>query len=348
MNNYITAELIMKRFNENGIKYSRIELSSGWFVIVCEYGGHIFGPFDSNKSDSIFWASRAFEDADEFAKMIADRDWNLGGDRFWLEPELPFFIENREDFFGSYMVQESLDPGTYSMEEIDYGIKMSQSLKLKSFEKNSCLKEVYMQREIAPVKNPFVYKDLSHVDAFAFKERLKIEDKGGAENIYLEPWILTQVNPCGKLIIPHVGNELDVVNYYEDIPESMIINGERYTWVDVTGNIRYKLGFKALQITGRSGFIGKMKDGRTYLIVKSFFNNPSNVYSGAPNSNENQYGCSLFVYNDSGSQGGFAEYETCGTTISGDTGLKCAEDEIYYYFFVGDEEVINKIAKKLL
>lgn len=94
--------------------------------------------------------------------------------------------------------------------------------------------------------------------------------------------------------------------------------------------------------------MGKLTDERSYLFIRSYYNDPSSIYCCDPYDKPGQNGCSLFLYNDSGSLGGFAEFENTGVTFSGDTGKKQSIDAVSYYFYVGEEVRLKKIAKLLL
>ena len=58
----------------------------------------------------------------------------------------------------------------------------------------------------------------------------------------------TQVNPSGTLIVPTT-SKAEYIDYYEKTPSDMIKVSDKYTSIDVTGDLRYKVGFKACQLT---------------------------------------------------------------------------------------------------
>jgi hypothetical protein len=209
-----------------------------------------------------------------------------------------------------------------------------------------------MERAIRKAKNPLLPLSglntlMEHSTYFGFSQTITIQDTSEDRSLYLEPWILTQVNPVGSLIVP-LTEKTEYVNYYEPIDKNLIETKNNRMIITVTGDVRYKLGFKSTVLTGRSAYLGTLDKELGYLFIRNYFNNPSNVYCAAPNANPEQYGCSLFLYNDPGSQGGFSEFENCGTTISGDTGLSRSVDEVYYYFFIGTEKNLLAIADVLL
>ena len=353
MNNFITLNQVKKRLHEKQLRYETLELQDGWSVIACEYGGRVFGPFKGDESESIFWMSDVFKTEQAFDELISKRHWNIGGDRFWVAPELPFFVKEKKDFFGTYTVQGALDPGDFSIVKSGDSVKLAQNVKIEAYETAGRQKSFAMERTIKQARNPLLSAESTKalsgtVDYFGFVQEALIRDTGKDRSLYLESWLLTQINPKGKLIVPFSGTDVEYTDYYEPISEKLFSVKANRAYVDVTGDERYKLGFKATNVTGRAGYLGELTDGTCYLFVRNYFNNPSNIYCAAPFFAPEQYGCSLYLYNDPGSQGGFAEFENSGTTISGDTGISSATDSIYYYFFVGAKKDLIKIADMIL
>lgn len=350
MNNKVTYNCVIQRLNESNVPHTTINLGQNWKIVVSQYGGRVFGPFNGDNGESLLWMSDVWHSRETFKEFIESRSWNIGGDRFWIEPELPFYAEKREDFFNTYIVQGTIDPGNYVMTENNNVVTLEQDVAAKTFELPTEDRSFRMRRTIQGVCNPFAQKakELGICGCFGFAQTVEIEDLDDASPTYLEAWLLSQINPCGEMIVPFTGNKTDFLNYYEPIPEDMIRREGNKLFIKVTGDIRYKLGFNALNTTGRSAYIGSFTDGTAYLFVRNFYNNPSSVYCGAPYSAPEVYGHPLYLYNDPGSQGGFAEFENCGTTIGGDTKLRKSLDKVYYYFFTGKREELLNLANEIL
>ena len=325
-------------------------MGSNWKIIVSEYGGRIFGPFKDEDGESMLWMSDAWNNEESFADFIKSRQWNIGGDRLWIQPELPFFTTKKADFFDTYIVQGAIDPGSYTIKENDKAVTLEQKVCAKTFELSINSRSFLMRRTVQAISNPFseTAKKLGINDFASFTQTVEIEDLDKTAPTYLEAWLLSQINPQGELIVPFTGKSPDFLNYYEDIPLNMIRIEENKAFIKITGDIRYKLGFKSLNTTGRSAYIGSFTNGTSYLFVRDFRNDPSSVYCGAPYYDSEIYGYPLFVYNDPGSQGGFAEFENCGMTISGDTGIQKSFDKVHYYFFTGDKEKLLELANEIL
>ena len=353
MNHKINFETVVNRFEENGLEYAVLDIGDDVRIICSRLGGRIFGPFETKNSESIMWINGAFESQESFQKFLKAKDWNLGGDRVWVLPEMPFFVEKRTDFYNTYVVQPELDPGDYELINDDDSVVLRQNVSINTFELECCKhKDFFMQRKIRKAQNPLRnlqnYGELMEQVKFCgFEQEIILEDNSEDTSLYLEAWLLSQINPRGSLIVPMNGSK-ELVDYYEPMEENMCITEEAGVRLSVTGETRYKIGFLSSQVTGKSGYMGKTSDGRSYLFIRNYYNNPSSVYCGDPFDRPGLFGCSLFFYNGHTAQGGFSEYEHSCNTISGDTGKRESQDTCQYYFFIGSEDKLRDISKELL
>lgn len=352
MNNHITLKQVKERLEEANLEFEALDLGGGFSIICTARGGRILGPFENENGESFTWLNPAFKSEEKFAEFLKNEDWNMGGDRMWCLPEMPFFVEKRNDFFNRYVVQKELDPGNYALDSDGKCVSMGQTVKLGTFEAGGAVKEFTLGREIRSAANPLNNSDkaeeLMHgVKYCGILQRVKMNVLDSDETLYLEPWLLTQINPSGELIVPTV-SKAEYIDYYEPVPQDYTDIKENLTRLKVTGDLRYKVGFKASQLTGRSGYIGMLSDGRAYLFFRNYFNNPSAVYCGDPYASPGLYGCSLYLYNGHTAQGGFSEFEHCSSTVSGDTGIRKSDEMSGYYFYIGSKSAVEKIAEELI
>jgi len=61
---------IIQRFEENGLRYARLPLQNGAFLIIGERGGRTFGPFNKPGDESIYWVNPIFNDPEAFAQSL--------------------------------------------------------------------------------------------------------------------------------------------------------------------------------------------------------------------------------------------------------------------------------------
>ena len=130
MNNHIT----LRRFTEAGLQFETLELDAGFSILCTARGGRMLGPFEDDDSESLTWLNPAFASKERFAQFLSDGDWNMGGDRMWCLPEMPFFVKERKNFFDTYVVRKELDTGSYTLNSDRKSIVMGQSVKLNTFE----------------------------------------------------------------------------------------------------------------------------------------------------------------------------------------------------------------------
>jgi len=281
MNNKISLRLIKERFNEFGLEYETIDLQNGFSILCSEQGGRIFGPFENDESESIFWISDVFANSEIFGAFLKEGGWNLGGDRVWISPEIPFFTKNKEDFFNTYTVQKELDPGSYKLIKKDNTISMFQNVTIESYA------DEYKNKKFSIGKNVFLAEDpLRVLDRYSqlskdvkycgFQQNITLNAKDEDKSTYLETWVLTQINPSGTLVVPFLG-DLEFVNYYEPISQNLFRLEDNHINVSVTGDVRYKLGFKAAQMTGRAGYFGKLGSGSDYLLIRNYYKTIGNT-----------------------------------------------------------------------
>jgi hypothetical protein len=351
MNNKITCQQVIDRLNENNISYT-IKQFGNCAIIVSKHGGRIFGPFENKESESLSWMSQSFRNSESYKEMIETRAWNIGGERFWIAPELAFFVKERKRFDDTYIVQDAMGFGSYELKENDTEITISQTAQLDVYEMPFDYKKIFMRRTIIKAINPFseskTNKFPDNTIYCGYHQTFYIKDETPQNSMYVEPWILNQINPGGKLLVPYFG-QLDFVDYYYPIDENcqQVHNG--YVELNITGKRKFKIAYKAINTFGRSAYVNRLDDGRYYAHFRSYNNNPSNKYCCEPADKPGEKGCSLFVYNDfEDGHGGFGEYENSGLTLGMDTGLTESRCELTTWWFIGAKESIEQIVHTLL
>lgn len=348
MNHHITYRHAIEMLESQGMKYQVLELADGWRAIVTQYGGRLLGPFRNETAQSVLWINMAMKDAQSFARFVKDRVWNLGGERFWLNPELRFYCKAPELFDATYTVQGELDPGNYEIEARDGGVFLKQRVSLTDLN-NGARKDLSIERRYAPAQNPLKFvKSLQDVRAeyCGVVQDISLRDELPGTRMYLEPWVLTQVNPGGKFVTPLFG-EFDFVDYYDPV-EDMQRFRNGYAELDVTGNRKYKVAYRSAQTFGRMAYVAPM-DGGWHLMVRNYYNDPSIPYCSEPWGDLGNRGCSTYYYNDGDPcEGGFGEFENGGQTIGLDSGRSSCWNTTSLWFFFGSQQDIGRIMRVLL
>lgn len=352
MNNEITFQQVVGRLEENQIPYGLIDLQEGVTIVISQRGGRIFGPFLTVDSGSIFWTNSAFAEAGAFKAFLRSGSWNLGGDRIWIAPEIQYHVPDRNDFWGSVFWPEQVDPGNYALEQSEPGEwRLAQEMTLQAYNLASGQKELHLERHIRkvddPLRNLSDYQVLTDGVLFAGYEQVVTLSECRRDDIVSEAWSLTQLNPGGNLVIP-CSPRVEYTDYYEPVDGDLQAFHSTHVRLKITGNRQYKVGYKAAHVFGRLAYHNHIDDGRAYLLVRNFFNNPSAPYTEEPDHTPGCRGHSIHVYNDDGNAGGFGELECNAQTIGGDTGRSSSTDQLVLWLYVGNTGQIKEIGLHLL
>jgi hypothetical protein len=350
--------------SEAGERYHVLPLQGEACALITQRGGRVLGLFPTPDSENLFWTnSAAFESVEAFKKFTSDGGWNLGGERIWIAPEIQYNVRDRNDFWGTLSVPPQMDPGEYQSElysdnERRHVTLYRGDIDLQAYNLSTTSQWLWIERYLYPTPNPLrtlSITALMHDVAYLGYHQHVILD-GERTTAYSEAWNLVQLNAGGQLIIPCMPF-VEASDYFGSVPEEarqLHYNDVPHLRLNITGKQQYKIGYKSACMTGRMAYHHTLPDGREYLLIRSFFNNPSNVYAEEPPHLPGVNGHSVHVYNDGGEFGGenaFGEMEVTGKTIHGGSRLSCddtAFDDFIMWVYVGAPEAIRHIAHLLL
>ena len=352
MNNRITFRQVINSLEQNQQAYAILTLQNDVQLIISQRGGRILGPFLSPDGESLFWLNQAWTDPASFRQFLDSDDWNLGGERIWIAPEIQYLVPDRSDFWGTVRVPAQMDPGQYRLEQPQPDrFRLSQNLTLEAFNLARGQKELHIEKVIRPVEDPS--RHLSQYEAlldgvlFAGYEQVVSLAETETNDIASEVWNLIQLNPGGHLLIP-ASPQVEYSDYNEPIDDAYQTIQPNFVSLKITGDRRYKVGYKAAHVLGRLAYVNQLDNNRTYLLVRNFFNNPAAPYVEEPADWPGRRGHSIHVYNDGGDLGGFGELECNGQTIGGTTGRLTTTDQFVLWLYVGPTDRIKQVALHLL
>ena len=351
MSKGMTREQIIARLDENDLDYATLPLQDGASLVISRRGGRIFGPFLSDEGESALWVNEAFGQADAFADFLASGAWNLGGSRIWIAPEIQYGVRDRQAFEETLFWPEQVDPGTYELTRPKADrVQLAQDMTLRAYNLASGEKELRLDRLIRPADNPLrntsdFQATMAGVTYAGYQQTVTLSESKSDE-VMSEAWCLTQLNPGGELIIP-ASPAVEFVDYLDPVGSLQTL-GANHVRLQITGDRQYKVGYKAAHVFGRLGYVGHLDDGRAFLLVRTFFNDPSLPYVEEPAHLPGHRGQSIHVYNDDGNLGGFGEMECNGRTIGGKTGRRSSTDAFALWFYAGTEKAVKGIALQLL
>ena len=231
----------------------------------------------------------------------------------------------------------------------DDKVYFEQEIALEPYLVPSEIKRLYIHRTIHMVTNPLPDSLMDGIQYAGYEQTATLKDLNPNATLS-EMWNLVQLNAGGTLMIPCIG-KVSSTDYFGNVPdEARTVNGNHLR-IPITGRQQFKVGYKSACMTGRLGYRHMLADGREYLLVRCFFNNPSNIYAEEPPLLEGNTGHSVHVYNDGGEFGGqnsFGEMESSGHTIGGRTGRTTTTDSFILWAYIGTSTAIQRAAQILL
>jgi len=348
----ITHQVVTARLEENQIPYGVLPLQEGWSAVISQRGGRILGPFPTVDSAGLFWINPAWSQPESFRQFLDSGNWNLGGDRIWIAPEIQYSVKDRRDYWGTIATPPQIDPGSYTLEQPRPGEwKLFECCELQAYNLATGRKQLRLERTIRaapdPLRNLGVYPSLIDGVTYLGYEQVVTLTEGKLDDIMSEAWDLVQLNPPGEILIP-ASPEVEITDYYAPVDTEHLVRYSHHIRLKVSGTRQYKVGIKAAQTFGRLGYLGSMGEGRTYLLVRNYLNNPSAPYTEEPDFPAGCRGHSIHVYNDGGEFGGFGELEVNLPTIGGETGRSSSTDHLLLWIYVGPGDKIRRVALNLL
>lgn len=331
--------------------FSVLALQNGYQLLVTQRGGRVLGVFGDDVVGGLFWLNDAVEDIDSYHAFIQSGNWNLGGERIWIAPEIQYNCTDRTRFTHTLSIPPAIDPGTYKLSESSQGIMLEQTLTLEAHNLQHGQKSLTIKRMLSPTENPLRslsnYEQLMQaVDYAGYVQKVTLSENNTTP-ILSEAWNLIQLNAGGTLIVP-VNGSLYSSHYVGSKPDEAYHVKNGAVRIPITGNLQYKVGYKAVSMTGRLGYLHHLSDGQSYLLIRSFYNDPSATYTEEPPHETGNNGHSVHIYNDDGKLGGFGEMECNGRAIGGETGRSSSTDEFTLWAFVGKPGQLRPIAEQLL
>ena len=208
-----------------------------------------------------------------------------------------------------------------------------------------------LERLIHPAPDPLrylgVYSTPSDGVTYLGYEQVVTLVESKRDDILSEAWDLVQLNPAGDLLIP-ASPAVEITDYYAPIDAGHLSRHANHVRLKISGKRQYKVGIKAAQTFGRLGYYSRTGGDQAYLVVRTYFNNPSAPYAEEPDFPAGCRGHSIHVYNDGGEFGGFGELEVNLPTIGGETGRSSSTDHLLLWIYVGAQDRIKRIALHLL
>jgi hypothetical protein len=215
----INAATVIARLVESEIPHEILSVGPEASIIVSSYGGRVYGPFFGTDV-SANWIPDAFLSADAFAELIGSGFWNVGGERVWVGPEIAFMIPQRDDYWGSYTMPPSIDPGVHTIERDGNSIVLRRTATLESFIEptGTAVVDVEIrvraaQHPLRHLRGPFAHAATANFAGYTSEVTIT---QTSALPILAESWNLTQI-PAGGIALVSTVPKTQVTDYYEPV-----------------------------------------------------------------------------------------------------------------------------------
>jgi len=261
--NYFTKESLLSNKNDIG-NVVELNFNNESSAIISEYGGRLLGLFPKNDSYSLLWINP------DIKKKVQSRQWDIGGDRYWISPEREFFYKDPQNW-ESWFCPQGLDPAYYDiLAESTTSCTLSSPVTVESqikkeFYNGEITRQLTLKKE--PISTGLSYCGIEFVDdCVFFQSGLKING-----------WSLACVisggpsNP-GTVLIP-TKSDAKPLSYFRDIPQDRLEIGPNYVAFKLDVASIYKLAIRPEDIDftqpAKIGYVLKIPDSDEFgFLVK--------------------------------------------------------------------------------
>ena len=351
-----TFEQLTRSLDMRGLAYGVLTLDNSVRLVLTERGGRLMGPFLPDGT-SVAWINPVLADAGSLDRFLESGDWNMGGDRIWIAPEVQYLATDRDRFNETCVIPEQMDPGSWTLTGGGAGASawfLRQRATLEAHSLARGRKTVDVVRQVIPALNPLrslreAGSLMAGVRYAGWEHSVRLTEST-ADDIVSETWNVLQVRPGSTMLIPCSPRiEIsDIGGYRDPAPETAKTVRGNHLRIDVTGDRQWKIGLRSAHVTGRLGCLTPLGSAELCLLVRSFDNNPSALYSEESFDQPGNNGNSVHVYHDDGELGSFGELECNGQAIGGPTGRSTSTDTFTTWLYTGPAEALREIGAHLL
>jgi hypothetical protein len=341
--------------------------ADGGAVVVLKRGARVLGIFPDTEAENALWVhpdlAEVGEDPERAKKRyMAEGDWNTGGERTWLSPEIEFFVEDANRFWDTYRVPKALDPGDYTMVEPNAGweTELSHVVRLRAYRAGEDI-AMKLRKRVRLVSNPLAaVRDSTALGVapgdYSFigcETDLHLEPVNGANghsihfNANVSLWSIMMLPAKGEVWIPTYGTG-EAADFFEPTSSShlTVMNGMIRFRID--GQERHKISVKAPWLTGRIGYSRQESENRAVLLVRSFMVDPSADYRDVSAANLEERGHCVQCYNDDGTIGAFGEMEYHTPILDRKRGECALTDRSQIWCYAGAPATVERIRQTLI
>jgi len=315
-------------------------------LLVTTRGARVLGIFLDGVAENLLWVNPAVASSVESARRFVEAgEWNLGGDRCWLSPELELhFLDAENPSHESYTVPADIDPGNYELEkQFGSGVTFLAPGRVKNARSGGEF-SFHMTRTISLCAPPIDVSNLSYV-GYELASELIIVSPDRPEACY-GLWQLLQL-PAGGTLAIAVRGRPPLVDYFSTGAASHCRCTDACATFPITGRSKHKIGLTARDVTGRMGYYRPIGKDQASLIVRQANVLPGATYADYPAHERDRRDVAIQAYNDSGQFGAFGEMEY-------HVPAACAENDFHArdvsrtWCFAGSTTPVRDVMQELL
>jgi hypothetical protein len=350
-----TFDELTRALDAHQLSYAVMRLDGDLRLVVTERGGRLMGPFLPDGM-SMTWINPLFRDAPALGEFLRSGDWNMGGDRIWIAPEVQYLATDRTNFNETCVIPPAMDPGAWELSgpTSDDGWELRQRAVLEAYSLARGTKTLDVERVVARAANPLralrTFSALmERVDFAGWRQSVAMAE-AETDDIVSETWIVLQVRPGGRILVPCTprAEVTEIGGYRNPVPMAGRTVRDGALRIAVTGDRQWKIGVRAAHVLGRMGYLRDLEGGRTLLLVRSFGVDPSGLYSEESFDQPGNNGNAVHIYHDDGELGGFGEMECSAPAIGGPTGRSRCLDSFVTWLFLGPPAAVREIGLHLI
>jgi len=324
----------------------RVLESGSGSLLVTEHAGRVLGVFLDLVADNLLRVHPEVLAGGERARSFFESDeWNLGGDRLWLSPELELHFRDAEHPTPeAYDVPPEIDPGRYTVVQAsEHAVQLEIGGELVNRRSGRPFR-FHVRRTIGLCPAPCDTMEVSYI-GYALSSELRIPEVDRPEAQY-GLWQLLEVPPGGTICIP-VQRPPELVDYFGTGIAGHVRTRPYAVEFPVTGTGRHKLGLRAADARGLMAYWKAQPDATATLIVRQCSVFPGEVYADYPAGQPQRRDVALQCYTGADDGGGFGELEY-HTPAARAENFFLIRDESRTWCFGGSAERVSQIASELL
>ena len=341
-----TDQLPLFRNAEQAQLEPRVLSSGDGALLLTVTGARILGVFLEGDDSNLLWTNPALTgNAATARRAVRAGEWNLGGERCWISPEIELFFEHPSTPHGDeYEVPADIDPGNYEIDrELGDGVNFVSS---GTFLNRRTGIEVpfHLMRGISLCAAPVDTEGLRYI-GYEISSALSIVAADEPTSSY-GLWFITQI-PAGGTLAFAVREKADLIDIYDSGVGDRCSCTDDCVFFPLRGDGRHKLGISSANATGRYAYLRPAENGAATLIVRQSAVFPGGLYADFPGNDRERRDVAVQAYADDGDLGDYGEMECHALAACAANGF-FARDVSRVWCFAGPQERLQSIAERLL